>query len=184
MKKKVPLKHPLSILFTCLVERSFYEYVGLCEPQIALYVSELLLEFVHVDNLYKIRDSRGRRLRDVGEMLTESDMVTRASSPEREREVRKHIGDYTLFFTGMFPESLKRRVGAFVIDHFRDYINIGRESYLIVSQYSCGEYKKEAPLFRRLADNFDVCVAGLNFVKRELEKMQQPDYLRIKRIIS
>ena len=33
-----------------------------------------------------------------------------APSFDRERQVRKHIGDYTLFFTGMFPES---------INHFR-----------------------------------------------------------------
>ena len=29
-----------------------------------------------------------------------------APSFDRERQVRKHIGDYTLFFTGMFPESI------------------------------------------------------------------------------
>jgi hypothetical protein len=102
---------------------------------------------------------------------------------EREREVRKHIGDYTLFFTGMFPESLRRRIGALWIDHFREYIRTGKESYHIVSQFNWGEYKKEAPLFRRLAENFDICVVGLNFVKKELEKMQEPEYLRIKRIL-
>ena len=31
-----------------------------------------------------------------------------APSFDREREVRKHIGDFTLFFAGLFPESLNR----------------------------------------------------------------------------
>jgi len=182
MPKKIPREHPLSRLFIALTERSFYEYLGLCDPWITIYVSDLLIEFTHVDNLYKIKDSHGKRLEDVGEMLAESDIVSRARSMEREREVRKHIGDYTLFFTGMFPESLRRRVGHMWIDHFREYIKTGRESYRIVSQFDWGEYRKEAPLFRRLAENFDVCVVGLNFVKRELEKMQEPEYLKIKRI--
>ncbi|HHF98403.1 MAG TPA: hypothetical protein ENL39_02825 [Candidatus Aerophobetes bacterium] len=183
MRKTIPRAHPLSKLFTALVERSFCEYLGLYDPYITFYISNLLIEFTHVDNLYKIRDSRGKRLEDIGEMLAESDLTSRAESLEREREVRKHIGDYTLFFTGMFPESLRKRAGVIWIDHFREYINVGKESYRIVAQFDCGEYKKEALLFRKLADNFDVCVVGLNFVKKELEKMQQPDYLRVKRII-
>lgn len=183
MPRVIPKKHPLSILFTALTERSFYEYVGLCDPYITYYVSNLLIEFTHVDNLYKIRDSRGRKLEDVGEMLAESDLLSRVHTIDREREVRKHIGDYTLFFAGMFPESLRRRVGAIYFNSFNDYIRTGKESYRIVSQFEYGEYKKEAPLFKRLADNFDMCVVGLNFVKKELEKMQQPDYLRIKRIL-
>ena len=182
MPKSIPKRHPLSRLFTALTERSFYEYLGIWDPYISLYISDLLIEFTYVDNLYKIKDSQGRSLKDVGKMLAESD-ISRARMTDKEREIRKHIGDYTLFFTGMFPESLKRRVEAFYIDHFREYIRTGKESYRIVSEFNYGEYKKEAPLFRKLADNFDVCVVGLNFVKRELEKMQQPDYLRIKRIL-
>jgi hypothetical protein len=37
-------------------------------------------------------------------MLVESNPMLDAPSFEREREVRKHIGDYTLFLTGIFPE--------------------------------------------------------------------------------
>lgn len=183
MKRKIPKTHPLSRLFTALVERSFYEYVGLCDPYITIYVSDLLVEFIHVDNLYKIRNSRGKKLNDVGEMLAESDITSRAESLEREWEVRKHIGDYTLFFTGMFPESLRRRIGVMWIDHFKEYINVGKESYRIVAQFDYGEHRKQAPLFKRLAENFDICVVGLNFVKKELEKMQEPEYLEAKRRI-
>jgi hypothetical protein len=67
-------------------------------------VGGLLIDFVHVENLYRIRNCRGRRLEEVGEMLVESNPMLDAPSFEREREVRKHIGDYTLFLTGMFPE--------------------------------------------------------------------------------
>jgi hypothetical protein len=34
------------------------------------------------------------------------------------------------------------------------------------------EYRHEAPLFRRLSDQFELCVFGLNLVKRELERLQ------------
>src|SRR5262249_62094620 len=74
------------------------------DREVSAYVANLLIDFVHVDRLYQVRNSRGKRLEEVGEMLVESNPALDARSFEREREVRKHIGDYTLFLTGMFPE--------------------------------------------------------------------------------
>src|SRR5207253_10265636 len=51
---------------------------------------------------------RTSRSEDVGEMLIESNPLLEATSFGREREVRKHVGDYTLFVTGLFPESVAR----------------------------------------------------------------------------
>ena len=56
-------------------------------------------------------------------MLVESNPLLGAPSFDREREVRKHIGDFTLFFTGMFPEyvaTLPRR--GLRLDSFVDYV--------------------------------------------------------------
>ena len=63
------------------------------------YVANLLTEFCEAETLYKIKSADGRPLCDVGEMLLESDPVYGpAPSFDRERQVRKHIGDYSLFF--------------------------------------------------------------------------------------
>ena len=43
-------------------------------------------------------------------MLIESNPLLEAHSFDREREVRKRIGDYTLFLTGLFPEYAVIRV--------------------------------------------------------------------------
>jgi hypothetical protein len=101
--------HPLRRFFNEIVHRRFEADVRLPDPRLAAYVSRLLVDFTHVDNLYRIRDSRGRRLEDVGEMLLESNPLLGANSFDREREVRKHVGDYVLFMTGLFPESLSTR---------------------------------------------------------------------------
>jgi len=58
------------------------------------------------EQLLKIRNTAGKPLNDVGEMLIESDPIYGpAPSFDRERQVRKHIGDYTLFYAGMFPRA-------------------------------------------------------------------------------
>lgn len=128
MPPKLPRIHPLGRLFFSLTQKNFLEVIKLRDFSIVDYISNLLLEFAHVDNLYKIRDAQGKRIEDVGEMLLEAGPLQRAKSFEREREVRKHIGDYTLFMLGLFPEYVKRTSSSPRMDAFLDYIEVGKES--------------------------------------------------------
>jgi len=172
----IPESHPLRALFQDLVGRHYAEAIGVRDPQIVAYVSHLLAEFCEADQLYTIRDRANRPLTDVGEMLLESDPVYgSALSFDRERQVRKHIGDYTLFFAGMFPESINHfRLRRQRLENFVDWIKAGKESYYIVSKFEHFEYAKVAPMFASLSRNFENCVYGLNMVKNDLEEMQHP----------
>ena len=50
--------------------------------------------------------------------------------------MRKHIGDYTLFFTGMFPESINHfRLRRNRLENLVDWMKAGKESYYIVSKF-------------------------------------------------
>ena len=180
---RIERSHPLRRLFTELVERHFSNDLHLHDRHLAGYVSDLLADFTHVDNLYRLRSARGRPLDDVGEMLGESDPLGPRGSFERERAVRKHIGDYTLFFIGMFPESVaaQRRRRAFPrLDLLGDYLQAGKEAYFIVSSFDQFEYREEAPLFRRLSDSFELCVYGLNLVKQDLARCQADALQRLR----
>ena len=139
-------------------------------------MAHLLSEFCDADQLFQIRNAAGRPLSDIGEMLLESDPIFGpAPSFDRERQVRKHIGDYALFFTGMFPESISRfRLRRNRLENFVDWMKAGKESYYIVSKFEFFEYSKVAPLFAKLSENFEQCVYGLNQVKNELQEMQHP----------
>jgi len=82
-------------------------------------------------------------------MLLESDPVYGdAPSFDRERQVRKHIGRYHLFFAGMFPESINHwRLRRQRLDLI-DFVKAGKESYFIVSKFEYFEYAKVAPCLR------------------------------------
>jgi hypothetical protein len=168
--------HPLEQLFVELVGRHYAEEIGIRDPQVINYVAHLLSEFCHVEQLYKVRNAAGKPLNDVGEMLLESDPVYGpAPSFDRERQVRKHIGDYTLFFAGMFPESINHyRLRRQRLESFVEWMKAGKESYYIVSKFEYFEYTKVAPLFAQLSNKFEECVFGLNRVKDELAEMQHP----------
>src|ERR1700739_4999169 len=173
----IPESHPLQKLFLELVGRHYAEEIGIRDPQIVNYVAHLLAEFCEVEQLFKIHGTTsGLPLTDVGQMQLETDPVFGpAPSFDRERQVRKLVGDYTLFFTGMFPESINQfRLRRNRLENFVDWIKAGKESYYIVSKFEHFEYAKVAPLFASLAKNFEGCVYGLNMVKNDLEEMQPP----------
>ena len=170
----IPEDHPLQKLFVELVGRHYAQEIGLRDPSVVAYVAHLLAEFCESDQLFNIKNVAGRPLNDVGEMLLESDPIYGpAPSFDRERQVRKHIGDYTLFFTGMFPESINQfRLRRSRLENFVDWIKAGKESYY--SKFEYFEYTPVAPLFAKLSENFEQCVFGLNQVKNELQEMQHP----------
>ena len=171
-------------LFEELVARHFEESLHLSDREIILYVANLLSEFSRVEKLYPIRNAQGKPLEDVGEMLLASNPLLEASSFDREREVRKHIGDFTLFFVGLFPEAVNRwRLRRQRLDSLLDYVRTGKESYFIVSEFNLFEYKESAPLFKKMSEQFESCVFGLNLVKRNLIEMQQESYVRARKFL-
>jgi hypothetical protein len=166
----------LQEFFDGLVSQTFASTIGMRDIDLTGYISAILANFCQAEELYKIRNAAGRPLCDVGEMLLESDPVFGpARSFDREREIRKHIGDYTLFFAGMYPESINHsRLRRQRLESLVDFIKAGKESYYIVSKFEVFEYAQAAPLFAKLSDRFEDCVCGLNMVKNELDVMQHP----------
>ena len=108
MFSSISQNHPLRALFAKLVQTRLLGTAQLNDIAAATYVTGVLVDLSHVDNLYKIRNSRGKALKDVGEMLIVSNPIFEGHSFIHEREVRKHIGDYTLFLAGIFPEYVAR----------------------------------------------------------------------------
>jgi hypothetical protein len=175
----IPPSHPLVGLLAGLTRRNFTIHLGWTDAEIVAYVTEVLVEFVHVDRLFRIRNARGQRVEEVAEMLAEGDVLHRADSFERERTVHKHIGDFTLFMAGIFPEFVRRQRRAGIVasaDAFLDYVRVGKRSYRIVSEFASTRVEPVAPLFRKLAENFELCVYGLGYVRADLDRLQDPRF--------
>jgi hypothetical protein len=160
--------HPLRRYFTGVTEQTFMTDLGVADPALIDYLSELLSRFVHVDAIYKLRSGAGRRLEEVAEMLMEAEAVPREGRTSR--EMHRHIGDFTLFWTGVYPEVLKRLQSPVSKDHFIDYCEQGKRSYYIASTFEQEPYKEESPVLRRLSERFELCAFGLTKVRHEWER--------------
>ncbi len=186
MGAQVPPRHPLRQLFSALTEKSFTEHLGWPDLNVTSYVSNLLVDFTHTDQLDKIRNQQDQPVDTVVELLFESEVMLEAQSLDRERNVHRHIGDFTLFMAGLFPEYLRRLKSSGLIYHkdfLVDYVKTGKRSYGIVAQISRDDYENVPPLFKKLSENFELCVTGLGFVRSDLDRMQNPAYQRARDLL-
>lgn len=168
--------HPLESYFQTLVQSTFETKAGLHDAEIAAYVARMLCDFSDANNVFRLRDETGRRLEDLKEMARAADPVFgTAVSFDEERAVRRYMGDYTLFVAGMCHDVV--RSGSAMHEDgptLAELIEIGKESYSIVSQFNVFEYEKEAPLFARLANDFERCILGLALVREEMADNKVP----------
>jgi len=184
---KVNPDHPLRKLFRRALYFGFES--NLIEPTPVLYYLEeqILCEFISTNHLYKIRDASGRRLEDIADMLLEGDVRLNAQSFDREYLVHKHIGDYTLFMLGIFPEALNRRkgkefiLGSLVVptaDMSEHYQLQGRRSYQIASGFTHKE------LFLELSSHYLRYRDVLTLTRTYLESVRDREFLKAKGIIG
>jgi len=153
--------------FAGLSEYVFQAHLGVVDPQLIEYVANLLLRFVRVDAIHKVRNLTGRPLTEVAEMLIEAN----ARVGSARREVHRHIGDFTLFWTGVYPEALREMQSGLKKDHFIDYCEQGKRAYLIASSIETDDDRvAPAVILQRLSNEFEMCAYGLREVRREWER--------------
>ena len=161
---------PIRSFFHEALHESFEEKASLEHDSSVLdYLEDMLVEFVHQDGIFSVRDPFGRRVESVAEMMLEGDVRYNANSFERERQVHKHIGDFVLFWSGVFPEFLLRLKSPSSKDFLIDYTQQGKFSYHVVSTFEHPPYDKEAGTFKKLSEEFEKYQYGLSLVRASFE---------------
>lgn len=142
--------------------RASFQDLALRDDPVAPYLTDLLTRFARTDQLYP-RGLTTPRLETVVDLLLEVQAVWQEASPyfqpEREVTVRRHIGDYTLFMTGLFRECVERTAST------RYYIAQGKRAYHFVSEHDRASAGGGAP-YRRLAERFESYAGVLEYARR------------------
>ncbi|MCC6512270.1 MAG: hypothetical protein IT423_24440 [Pirellulaceae bacterium] len=156
----------LERFFTGLSEYVFHSQLGVVDTQLVDYVSDLLVRFSRVDTMHRVRQLDGRRATDVVCMIAEAEQRL----GEAKREVHRHIGDYTLFWTGVYPESLRELQASDKSDQFISYCAQGKRAYRIASDIAADGRHVSSDLLSRLSVHFEMCAYGLREIRREWER--------------
>ena len=155
-RHEIPADHPIRALFQQLTERGLGQ-LHLHDHDTIQYITNLLTEFVHIQNLQRITDDNHRRVEYLFDMLTQAG---REMSPALRRDYYKHVGDLALFNLGLFPESLSAGRRTLSPGY---YAQTGRRSYTIAAEMDSSP--RGTRVYRKLSEQFEQCVIGLNWVK-------------------
>lgn len=134
------------------------------------YLSSLMSGFLHTRDLFPlVQDSRrfGYFLSDLLE-----EMQTAARFPNLFEAYRK-MGDYSLFITGIFPASVRRRrrwnrwrrsyAPAPMVD-LGYHVTTGKSYYRLASQHELAEATQQRHLLAKLAQYFEIYMQAMNEV--------------------
>jgi hypothetical protein len=152
--------------FERAVQASFRD-LSLADAPVAGYLADLLARFARTEHLFP-PGVTVPRLETVVDLLLEAqaawDPGTVHFQPEREVSVRRHIGDFTLFMTGIFRERVER------IASTGYYVSQGRRAYRFVSEHGRATCRPSAPdagpLYARLAEQFERYAWALDYARR------------------
>ena len=142
----------------------------MADPPLIDYLSELLVRCGRSYYMFAVRSVRGQRLVAVTDMLAEA----QHREGSARQQVHRHIGDFTLFWTGVYPEvadSIRRGSK----DALIDYQQQGKRAYWIASTIPAEKETPTPEVLKRLSEQFELCVYGLGEVRRQWEQSGDAD---------
>src|ERR1051325_10130366 len=92
-------------LYFYIIARRVVRNAGIEDRTVADYLGEMLAEFSQMTRLQTLPSRPGQQFEYVSELLA----IISEARQEETFVVRAHIGNYTLFLTGIFPQHLEHR---------------------------------------------------------------------------
>jgi hypothetical protein len=148
--------------FNWTTRRTFRD-LGIQNNEVVYYIIDFLTFFARTENLYRLKNVFGQPLKTVVDILLEANLQRGGKSEarlEREREMRRHVGDYTLFMTGLFREYVEAH-------SFLDfYLREGRGAYQDVFELDQILYRPKSLLYHDLSRNFEFYSGALTYMRK------------------
>ncbi|MBI1967450.1 MAG: hypothetical protein HYS40_05635 [Gemmatimonadetes bacterium] len=151
---------PSPPLFAYVAVRHALQASGVDDRDLADYLAALLLEFGDHDRHERIGahdDETYRYLVDIVSDIAEGD-----AAGERAFQLRVHLGNYSLWLAGLFPDRIaarRVRVGGPDLPY---YDELGRHGFRLASQHCLAERYGVADLYRAVAERFPTLRMAFN----------------------
>lgn len=152
------LAEPSAPLFVYVAVRHTLRSGGLDDPEVADYLAALVLEFGDHDRHARI----GRHDDQSYHYLV--DLVADLATDEGERGflLRVHLGNYSLWLAGLFPDRIAARRARAGGPDLPYYDELGRQGYDLAARHPLADRFGTAALYRSVADRFPALRQALN----------------------
>jgi len=150
---------PSAALFAYVAVRHALLAAGIDDRPLADYLAALLLEFGRAERSTRPRAVDDQTYHYLAEIV--HDLAEEASA-ERRFHLQVHLGNYSLWLAGLFPDFIavrRRRRGGPDLPY---YDALGRQGYGAAAQHSLAERYGVAEIYRAAAERFPAVRHALN----------------------
>jgi len=153
------LKAPPALVFYVLVRQALLEG-GIEDRATADYVASMVLGFVRSGRAYRVTEAAEHEYRYL------VDIVTRMgeSQPREAFLLRAHLGDFSLWLSGIFPAFIESRVRRKGAPPIRYYENMGATGYTLASESPEAATLGVESIFAEVSKHFSGVRIALNRV--------------------
>ena len=152
----------------CLrVSTRFYFYIvvrqvlrrsGIQDRAVADYVAEVLAEFSRAERIGCVVPGQAAPLDYIFEMLA----ALQTADERTSFLIRVHIGNHSLFLSGVFPARIRFRAERRGAPSLKYYEGMGRTQYRVASDHQLARRYEVAGIFDTLAERFETTRLALN----------------------
>jgi hypothetical protein len=175
------LYHALLEQHGCLhVSSHFYFYIlvrhvlrrsGIEDRHVADYVAEMLTEFSREDRSGCAMAAGPMAFNYFFEMLA----ALQTADHHTSFYIRAHIGNHSLFLSGVFPERIRFRAEMRGFPDLKYYESLGRTNFRVASDHRLAQRYEVASIFNTLSERFQPARLALNDLAERLFSLGDGD---------
>jgi hypothetical protein len=176
------LLHALLERRGCLrVSTRFYFYIlvrhvfrrsDILDRTVADYVAEVLAEFARAERARCVVPGQANPLDYFFEMLG----ALKTADDRTSFFIRVHMGNYSLFLSGVFPERIRFRAEVRGFPNLRYYEGFGRTQYRVASDHRLAQRYELTEVLSILAERFGATRLALNDIADRLFSLGDTNY--------
>ncbi|HZR15771.1 MAG TPA: hypothetical protein VFE51_00465 [Verrucomicrobiae bacterium] len=155
-----------------ILVRNVFRRSDIQDRTVADYVAEVLAEFVLSERSRCLVPGQPGPLDYFFEMLG----ALRTADDRTSFYIRVHMGNYSLFLAGVFPDRIRFRSEARGFPDLKYYEGVGRTQYRMASDHRLAHQYDLTNIFSTLADRFGATRQALNEIAERLFSLGDTDY--------
>ena len=155
-----------------ILVRQVFRRSDIQDRAVADYVAEVLSEFSRAERARYVVPGQPNPLDYFFEMLA----ALKTADDRTSFFIRVHIGNYSLFLSGVFPDRIRFRAEARGFPNLKYYEGLGRAHYRMASDHRLAQRYALTNILNTLADRFGATRLALNDISDRLFSLGDPDY--------
>lgn len=162
-----------------ILVRQVFKRSGIDDRRVADYVAAMLTEFARAERASCVLPGRPQPLEYFFEMMA----ALQTADDHTSFELRAHVGNYSLFLSGVFPDRIRVRAERRGFPDLKYYEALGRTQFRAASDHRLAQRYEVADILNILSERFETSRQALNDISDRLFTMSGAGY-SLERLLS